>query len=724
MRRSTALLVVVAVVGALALRPGTALGHAALLRAEPSPNAFLQRPPAQVSLSFAEPIDEKNSGIRMLDARGAEFALPKVQFSRGSLGMTVELPKLGPGIYNVLWANVSSVDGHALRGSYPFTVLKPDGTLPDSTNVVAGLSSDADPPPLADGVAARALSLLGLAIVAAGALLVLLWGNAGRGARRGLERTVYFGAAVLLAATLLNLATIRDAYSSTALMDLVLRTPSGGYWLTRLGVVLLIGVAGTFLAEAPRRTSAAVLGVSGIYVWAYTATSHAAAGSGSAWARGLDFLHGATALLWIGAVIGVAVSARLLQRKGKYRELLPRFSLLASILVFVLLATGVFSSFVEIDTPSKLWETRYGVTLLVKLGLIAPLLLVAAYNARIGRKRLIALAPGEPRRFIATAALEIGLGLAVFVTAAALTQTTVSKSVVDTGSAKPYDQTSTANDLSVNLNIDPNRTGVNTYRVTTSANGKSVEVDRVRLTFRYKDDQTVGPSTLTLAPGGSGSYLGQGPFLTLEGGWRVEVEVRRQNADDAKAFFDVRPAGAQVSDLNRRGQWDNPTPGLGWNELGGLVLLVIGFGIALLRSPLRRLGRTAGWAANGTSMFGFGVGVLLLFGVHSHTPAGTPRGNPVFPDQNSIATGRALYTQNCVACHGLTGVPPEGLKLDPYPLDLTVHVPQHPDGQLYNFIAHGVPGSAMLGWQDSGLLKEEQVWHLVNYMRTLGSVDQ
>jgi copper transport protein len=724
MRRSTALLVIVALVGVLALRPGTALGHAALLRAEPSPNAFLQRPPAQVSLSFAEPVDEKNSGIRVLDARGAELALPKVQFSKGSLGMTIELPKLDPGIYNVLWANVSSVDGHALRGSYPFTVLKPDGTLPDSTNSVAGLGSDADLRPLPDGVAVRALSLLGLAVVAAGALLVLLWGSAGSGARRGLERTVYFGAAALAAATLLNLATIRDAYSSTALMNLVFHTPSGGYWLTRLGVVLLIGVAATFLAEAPRRTSAAVLAIGGIYVWAFSATSHAAAGSGSAWARGLDFLHSAAALLWIGAVIGVAVSARLLQRGGKYGELLPRFSLLASILVFVLLATGTFSSFVEIDTPSKLWETRYGVTLLVKLGLMVPLLLVAAYNARTGRKRLMALAPGEPRRFIATAVLEIALGLAVFVMAAALTQTTVSKSVVDTGSAKPYDQAATANDLSVNLNIDPNRTGVNTYRVTLSASGKPVEADRVRLTFRYKDDQTVGPSTLTLAPVGSGASLGQGPYLTLEGGWRVEVEVRRLNADDVKAFFDVRPAGAQVSDLNRGGRWDNPTRGLGWNELGGLALLVIGFGFALLRSPLQRLGRRVGWVANGVTMAGFGVGVLLLFGVHSHPPAGTFPSNPIFPDQNSIATGRALYNQNCIACHGQTGVPPVGLKLDPYPLDLTVHAPQHPEGQLYNFIAHGVQGSAMQGWRDNGSLTQDQVWHLVNYLRTLGSVDQ
>ena len=70
-------------------------------------------------------------------------------------------------------------------------------------------------------------------------------------------------------------------------------------------------------------------------------------------------------------------------------------------------------------------------------------------------------------------------------------------------------------------------------------------------------------------------------------------------------------------------------------------------------------------------------------------------------------------------------MPPAGLDLNPYPLDLTVHVPQHPDGQLYNFIANGVPGSAMRAWsKGDGSLTEEQIWHLVNFLRTFSPVDQ
>ncbi|MEO9256618.1 MAG: CopD family protein, partial [Tepidiformaceae bacterium] len=465
------------------------------------------------------------------------------------------------------------------------------------------------------------------------------------------------------------------------------------------------------------------IAVGGIYIWAYTATSHAAAGSGSAWAKGLDFVHGITALLWIGAVIGVAVSARLLQRRGDYKVLLPRFSLLASVLVFVIIATGVLNSFVEFDTPSKLWETRYGVILLIKLGLMVPLLLAGLYNARYGRVRLMQALPGEPRRFIISASVEIALGLAVFVAAAALTQTTVAKSVAASENSKPYDNISTVSDLTTALHIDPNRTGQNTYQVQLTAGSQPVDAERVRLTFRYKDDQTVGASTLTLPQTADtpGTYSASGPYLTLEGNWQVEVEVRRANVDDVNAFFEVRPAGPTVVGVTRGGAWANPTPGLGWNELGGLVLVIIGFGFALWRAPLGQLGRWVGWSANAMTIIGFSFGVILLFGVHTHAAVGVLPSNPIAMDANSVSIGRSLYEQNCAACHGQKGVPPKGLNLNPYPLDLTVHAPLHSDGVLYNFIAHGVTGSSMQAWGDNGSLTADQIWHLVNFLRTLGT---
>jgi copper transport protein len=721
-RRLAALAVVIGGAWFALAQPQPALGHAALRSSDPTANAFLQRAPGQITLSFTEPVDNKSSSFEVLDASGKTVKLGTLVIDGGT--MTAPVPQLEPGIYNVLWSNVSRVDGHAIRGSFPFTVLRPDGTLPSQVNTVSGLSTDSDPRPLADGIAVRALSLLGLVIVVAGALITLLWEKSEDSMSRKLTLAVYVGAGVLLAATLLNFATIRNAYSGLGVRELVFQTPSGGYWLTRLGLVLLITVATTFMAEAPRRTAAALMACVGIYLWAFTATSHAAAGIGSGWSRAFDFAHGASALTWIGAVTGIALAARFGSRESPWARLLPRFSLVASAMVFIILTTGLVNAFVEIEKPSKLWDTRYGLTLLIKLGLMLPLLAVAGYNARWGKVRLLSGAPGEHRRFLRFAMAEAALGLMVFAAAAALTQTTVSKSVALQPESRLFDQSASFSDLGIHLLIDPNHTGLNTYRVDLKdASGTPVSADRIRLIFRYQDDANIGASSLTLSPGGQ-SFVGQGPFMTLEGRWRIEVEIRRPNADDVTGFFDVRPAGAAVLGNVIGGEWSKPTPGLTWNQFGGIVFVLAGLGFALSRTPVRQLGREAGWAANGASMAGFAAGVLLLFGVHSHTPSGALPTNPIFPDANSIAQGRAIFQSNCAACHGQSGVPPKGLNLNPYPLDLTVHVPQHPDGQLHEFISQGIPGSAMRAWsQGDGKLSDEQIWHVVNYLHTLTPQD-
>jgi mono/diheme cytochrome c family protein len=54
-----------------------------------------------------------------------------------------------------------------------------------------------------------------------------------------------------------------------------------------------------------------------------------------------------------------------------------------------------------------------------------------------------------------------------------------------------------------------------------------------------------------------------------------------------------------------------------------------------------------------------------------------------------------------------------------------VHAPLHSDGQLYHFIANGIRGTSMRAWaQGAGKLSDEQIWHLVNFLRTLGAVDE
>ena len=41
------------------------------------------------------------------------------------------------------------------------------------------------------------------------------------------------------------------------------------------------------------------------------------------------------------------------------------------------------------------------------------------------------------------------------------------------------------------------------------------------------------------------------------------------------------------------------------------------------------------------------------------------------------------------------------------------------------FISNGIPGSAMRAWsQGQGKLSDDQTWHVINYLRTLGAADR
>ena len=81
-----------------------------------------------------------------------------------------------------------------------------------------------------------------------------------------------------------------------------------------------------------------------------------------------------------------------------------------------------------------------------------------------------------------------------------------------------------------------------------------------------------------------------------------------------------------------------------------------------------------------------------------------------------------MYQKNCVVCHGAQGRGdgPAALTLNPRPVNLQLHVPQHPDGFLLYWIAEGVQGTQMPSWKDK--LTETQRWQIVRYLHELAAL--
>jgi mono/diheme cytochrome c family protein len=92
--------------------------------------------------------------------------------------------------------------------------------------------------------------------------------------------------------------------------------------------------------------------------------------------------------------------------------------------------------------------------------------------------------------------------------------------------------------------------------------------------------------------------------------------------------------------------------------------------------------------------------------------------NPEAANDESVKMGRMLYTKNCASCHGKTGLG-DGSKargLDTHPGDMSGSAYQsQTDGE--HFYKSKFGRGEMPKYE--GKIADEDIWHMVNFMRTL-----
>lgn len=93
--------------------------------------------------------------------------------------------------------------------------------------------------------------------------------------------------------------------------------------------------------------------------------------------------------------------------------------------------------------------------------------------------------------------------------------------------------------------------------------------------------------------------------------------------------------------------------------------------------------------------------------------------NPVVSDKESISIGKSLYTKHCKSCHGKEGLGdgPKAAQLDTPSGDFTADSFQsQSDGALFYKTIEG--RDDMPSFRKK-IPAEEDIWHVVNYLRTL-----
>ena len=176
----------------------------------------------------------------------------------------------------------------------------------------------------------------------------------------------------------------------SALFPLVTETQFGRVWLIRMALLIVIAVLVKRKPTANEPANLLALGftLSGCLLAGLAFAGHAAAADGAEFVLQVsaDALHLLASGVWLGGLVPWSYLLRECNRNGDAthfavaREATRRFSNLALASVIVLICTGLYNTWNLVGGFAPLFGTTYGKLLLVKLGLLLPLLAIGAVN--------------------------------------------------------------------------------------------------------------------------------------------------------------------------------------------------------------------------------------------------------------------------------------------------------------------------------------------------------
>jgi methionine-rich copper-binding protein CopC len=97
-----------------------AFGHAKLLLSSPTADAQVTGSPSTLTLTFNENV---RLAMLKLSTGGRDIPITIDRAAAGAPTVTVKLPALAAGKYDVQWSALTLDDGHVVKGGYSFSVL-------------------------------------------------------------------------------------------------------------------------------------------------------------------------------------------------------------------------------------------------------------------------------------------------------------------------------------------------------------------------------------------------------------------------------------------------------------------------------------------------------------------------------------------------------------------------------------------------------------------------
>jgi len=720
--------------------------HGYVVRAIPADRSTLERPPTRLQYWFSEDLEPRFSEIKLRDQSGEVIASGAVDEANHAL-LTLRAPAgLPDGAYIVELRPAFASDGHVIAESRVFFVG-------DEVGGVTGSAATDRAIPL-EALWRAGLNLANFLFFGASllfrAVLLPAWGNL-RNPRSPLPSRVMrmlrncLITAVVLAelANLIALLQQSMVFFNTDAAQVIqqnlwsvvlIGSRFGDVWIFRM-VLLLFGGVLLFVAEYYRplmpQLSAGIwqgmpwLGA--LFIGLTMVTSHAAGSTLMPWlAIAVDWLHALAAAFWLGGALTLTLLLGPAltplddeRRRTAMRAVMGRFSRIVTPLVALMIVSGVYNALNFFITPADL-DTSYGRTLGLKLLMIAPLLLIGAWQHIATRPQLgarleplLSMLPLSLRSRMEQAAargkalrLEAVLMLALLFAVAWLSATPVPEPESQRKDVETPQITQTFGEFTVTSAIIPGGPGVNTYDVVVRRGGAPATDLSIRLQL-VNAERGIRSAWQSAEQVDAGLYAAAGDDIDEAGEWWSLVDIVEANGvvTRAAAAWEISESAAVIQ--------SRPL-----NVAHLMLLLAIAAIVAALvqrgtRRLLAALNITPATSLLAAGVLALSVGVMV-FGAHLigerqrdyeatlNPPPETV--NTVLPDAESLKRGEALYRERCLSWQGQSA--------DFRALGNRLWSAR--DDFLYSVV--------VAGWRDlpacEGEIGERERWDIVNYFRT------
>jgi copper transport protein len=598
--RLAALFLAILLVGvAFGARSSSAYAHSQYIRSQPEENSVIAQAPFEVLIWFTEATELQFSEMQVVDATGTRVDNNDLHHHGDSSnpGITLQ-PNLPQGTYTVIWRMLSAVDGHRTAGTFAFSVGEPSAP-PATGSPTLTIDTGGSSPPTWLAAANRWVGFGGMAAFLGAVVFPALVLPAGLASLKPDEETkrriaekvarivrltiisslVLVSVTTLIALWFQGWSAGNDVASLSSIKSVWTDTRFGQVWTLRvsvlIGALLLGAIAFGRLKELIvkgdwRESSWISLAICAVALPLTTSlNSHAAAERSETEFRVIvDWMHLLTGGIWIGgllqlALITPAVLSMTDKRPGFLAGVIPRFSQVAIVAVGLVVTTGAIQWWHRLHGITAAFDSDYGYMLVVKVLLLAPLLLLAAFNLLFVRPRFLSFVVrgakaasarilAWERRFRWAVAGELAVALVILGVTAFLTETstptpgsaagtngsTTASSVPTPGQ---FATTMKADDLDISLDVYPGKPGPNEIGIfLNDSNGDEKPVQQVIVRYKYLDQNLGENQDIAEAFHPPTHYTLNTSQLSLAGKWQLEIIVRREGLLDARADFTVQ----------------------------------------------------------------------------------------------------------------------------------------------------------------------------------------